>query len=40
MFQSRRWGCYFAVTFGKTTFQTVLAIDPNPNPNGHVWDLL
>jgi len=25
---------------GSATFQTVLPIDPNPNPNGHVWDLL
>ena len=25
---------------GLATFNTVLAITPNPNPNGHVWDLL
>jgi len=23
-----------------STFDTVLPITPNPNPNGHVWDLL
>ena len=25
---------------GVATFNAVLPIDPNPNPNGHVWDLL
>ena len=25
---------------GVATFDHVLPIDPNPNPNGHVWDLL
>jgi len=25
---------------GLATFLTVLPIDPNPNPNGHVWDLV
>jgi len=30
---------YQSLGFGSATF-TVLAITPNPNPNGHVWDLL
>jgi len=25
---------------GSATFNAVRAIDPNPNPNGHVWCLL
>ena len=33
------WENYHAVP-GGASFSTVLAITPNPNPNGHVWDLL
>ena len=34
------WEGYHLLGGGLATFDTVLAIDPNPNPNGHVWDLL
>ena len=34
------WENYQSLGGGSATFNTVLAIDPNPNPNGHVWDLL
>jgi len=34
------WEGYEPLGGGSATFDTVLAIDPNPNPNGHVWDLL
>jgi len=34
------WGNYQSLGGGSATFNTVLAISPNPNPNGHVWDLL
>jgi len=34
------WEGYTNLGGGMTTFNTVLAITPNPNPNGHVWDLL
>jgi len=34
------WEDYQSLGGGSATFNTVLAIDPNPNPNGHVWDLL
>ena len=34
------WEDYQALGAGSATFNKVLAIDPNPNPNGHVWDLL
>jgi len=34
------WEGYQSLGGGSATFNTVLAIDPNPNPNGHVWDLL
>jgi len=34
------WEKYQDLGVGSATFATVLAIDPNPNPNGHVWDLL
>ena len=34
------WVGYQSLGSGMATFNTVLAITPNPNPNGHVWDLL
>jgi len=34
------WEGYHSLGGGSATFTTVLAITPNPNPNGHVWDLL
>jgi len=34
------WENYQSVGNGTAFFFTVLPIDPNPNPNGHVWDLL
>ena len=34
------WEGYAELGGGSATFHTVLAINPNPNPNGHVWDLL
>ena len=34
------WEDYHSLGGGLATFDRVLAIDPNPNPNGHVWDLL
>jgi len=34
------WEDYHVLPGGLATFNTVLPIDPNPNPNGHVWDLL
>jgi len=34
------WENYHPLGGGSATFDTVLAIDPNPNPNGHVWDVL
>jgi len=34
------WEDYRSLGGGSATFDTVLAITPNPNPNGHVWDLL
>jgi len=34
------WQGYTNLGGGMATFTTVLAITPNPNPNGHVWDLL
>jgi len=34
------WEDYESLGGGSATFHQVLAIDPNPNPNGHVWDLL
>ena len=34
------WQDYHSLGSGLATFDTVLAITPNPNPNGHVWDLL
>jgi len=34
------WEDYQSLGGGMATFNTVLAITPNPNPNGHVWDLL
>ena len=34
------WENYQSLGGGAATFNTVLAITPNPNPNGHVWDLL
>jgi len=34
------WEDYVNLGGGTATFNTVLAITPNPNPNGHVWDLL
>jgi len=33
------WEDYQSLGAGSATFNQVLAIDPNPNPNGHVWDL-
>ena len=34
------WQGYRSLGGGMATFDTLLAITPNPNPNGHVWDLL
>ena len=34
------WENYQSLGGDMGTFNTVLAIDPNPNPNGHVWELL
>ena len=34
------WEDYQSLGGGSATFNTVLAITPDPNPNGHVWDLL
>jgi len=34
------WEDYTNLGGGSATFNTVLPITPNPNPNGHVWDLL
>ena len=34
------WEGYHSLGGGVATFDQVLAITPNPNPNGHVWDLL
>jgi len=34
------WEDYQSLGGGSATFNTVAAISPNPNPNGHVWDLL
>ena len=34
------WEGYRLLGVGSVTYDTVLAITPNPNPNGHVWDLL
>jgi len=34
------WEGYHSLGGGSATFNTVLAITPNPNPNGQVWDLL
>ena len=34
------WEDYLALGSGAAAFNTVLPITPNPNPNGHVWDLL
>jgi len=34
------WEDYLSLGVGSATFARVLAITPNPNPNGHVWDLL
>jgi len=34
------WENYDSLGGGSATFLTVLPITPNPNPNGHVWDLL
>ena len=34
------WEGYHSLNSTSATFDTVLAITPNPNPNGHVWDLL
>ena len=34
------WEDYQPLGGGLATFTTVLPITPNPNPNGHVWDLL
>jgi len=34
------WENYQSLGGGAATFATVLPITPNPNPNGHVWDLL
>jgi len=34
------WENYQSLGGGSATFNTVLAITPNPNPNGQVWDLL
>jgi len=34
------WAGYQSLGGGSATFTKVVAIDPNPNPNGHVWDLL
>ena len=34
------WEGYHSLNSASATFDTVLAITPNPNPNGPVWDLL
>jgi len=34
------WENYHSMGGGSATFTAVLPIIPNPNPNGHVWDLL
>jgi len=34
------WEDYRSLGGGMATFDTLLAITPNPNPNGHVWDLV
>jgi len=34
------WEDYQSLGGGSATFHVVLPINPNPNPNGHVWDLL
>jgi len=34
------WENYQSLGGGMATFNAVLPITPNPNPNGHVWDLL
>src|SRR5262249_26103766 len=34
------WEGYHSLGNGSATFNTLLPIIPNPNPNGHVWDLL
>jgi len=34
------WENYHSLGGGSATFNTVLAVTPNPNPNGHIWDLL
>jgi len=34
------WEDYASLGGGVATFNTVAAITPNPNPNGHMWDLL
>ena len=34
------WENYQSLGVGSATFNTLLSITPNPNPNGHVWDLL
>ena len=34
------WEDYTNLGGGSATFDTVLPITPNPNPNGQVWDLL
>jgi len=34
------WEDYQLLGSESATFNTALPITPNPNPNGHVWDLL
>jgi len=34
------WDGYQSLGAGMAHFTTVLSITPNPNPNGHVWDLV
>ena len=34
------WENYQSLGGGSATFNGLLAVTPNPNPNGHVWDLL
>jgi len=34
------WADYRILDFASSTFDTVFPLIPNPNPNGHVWDLL
>jgi len=34
------WENYLPLGNGSATFSTLLPITHNPNPNGHVWDLL